>query len=178
MVSNPLPASTQNFSTAEGHWEVSHEGHVTTTYPSLFIKPFQYANPFSKPIPSIIPSDQTRSSSSFPKGSDSAEPTMPAILPSRWFLFALLLKISMKSGTMSTPVICPAVFCARTIVWPPVPQPKSAMREFSFRFSTKLNARSVISGLPGPCRSRLLWVSINRSNIVISLISLFFIFAP
>ena len=40
--------------------------------------------------------------------------------------------------------------CANTIVWPPVPQPMSAMRDWSVRLSIKLKARSVASGLPGP----------------------------
>ena len=66
---------------------------------------------------------------------------------------ALSLRAFIKSGKKSTPVIFPVIFCARTIVCPPVPQPKSTTREVLLRLSRKLNALIVISGLPGPCRS-------------------------
>jgi hypothetical protein len=40
-----------------------------------------------------------------------------------------LLKIFIKAGKKSARVIFPVIFCARTIVYPPVPQSKSATRE-------------------------------------------------
>ena len=48
------------------------------------------------------------------------------------------------------PVICPGVCCASVIVWPPVPQPRSAIRDLSVSPSTKLRALIVVSALPGP----------------------------
>ena len=103
----------------------------------------------------MAPSDQIRSSSSFWKGRSSIEPTIPFTRSCKPDCRTLRLKIWIKSERKSSPVICPGVCSANTIVWPPVPQPMSAIRDLSVRLSMKLNAFSVTSGLPGPCRSIL-----------------------
>ena len=51
------------------------------------------------------------------------------------------------------PVIRAGVCAARTMVWPPVPQPMSAILEAAERLSTKSRACTVTAGLPGPWRS-------------------------
>ena len=103
----------------------------------------------------MAPSDQIRSNSSFWKGRLSIEPTIPFTLSCKPDCLALRLKISIKSGKRSSPVICPGMCPANTIVCPPVPQPMSAIRDLSVRLSIKLSAFSVTSGLPGPWRSIL-----------------------
>ena len=78
---------------------------------------------------------------------------MPFTRSWRFNTLALWLKRSTNPGKKSSPVICPGACRASVIVCPPVPHPKSAIREWSVRWSIKLNALSVTSGLPGPCRS-------------------------
>ena len=57
-----------------------------------------------------------------------------------------------------------SVFCAKTIVWAPVPQPKSAIFVLFERLSIKPNALMVSSGLPGPCRSSSVKNSLMRAK--------------
>lgn len=65
----------------------------------------------------------------------------------------ILVETFNESREKSMPVIFPGACCAKIIVCPPVPQPRSAIRDLSVRLSIKLNALRVTSGLPGPCRS-------------------------
>ena len=125
----------------------------------------------------MAPSDQIKSKESFSKERSSIEPTMPFTLFWRFSFSAFLLKRSMNPGKKSMPVIFPGACCAKIIVCPPVPQPRSAIRDLSVRLSIKLNALRVTSGLPGPCRSVFKKKSQIKftSNPRIVLLSLFII---
>lgn len=125
----------------------------------------------------MAPSDQIKSKESFSKERSSIEPTMPFTLFWRFSFSAFLLKRSMNPGKKSMPVIFPGACCAKIIVCPPVPQPRSAIRDLSVRLSIKLNALRVTSGLPGPCHSVFKKKSQIKftSNPRIVLLSLFII---